>query len=249
MKPRFYSDQPIDPAAVDVTLEGPEHQHLSKVLRLRAGDEVQLFDGSGREFAAVIRECGRNASQLQIESCAEVDRELSFPLTLGVALPKGDRQQWLVEKCVELGVTKLTPLVTTRGVAQPHEKALVRLQKWIINASKQCRRNRLMQVTPAETVDQFFARGHQHTVLVMHPETHPQSAPPSVKSGDPSPIYVGIGPEGGFSDDEIDLARNSNCQLVSLGDRILRIETAALATVAALVYGERLWQRRQGEIV
>lgn len=248
MKPRFYSEQPIDPAASEVLLGGPEHQHLAKVLRLRVGDEVQLFDGSGREFSATIRECGRHDSRLKVDSCLEVDRELPFPLTLGVALPKGDRQQWLIEKCVELGVTRLTPLITTRGVAQPNEKSLVRLQKWIINASKQCRRNRLMQITPAETVDQFFQRGNQQTVLIMHPGNHPQSDALSVKSGDSSPINVGIGPEGGFSDDEITLAIDSNCEVISLGDRILRIETAALATVAALVYGEWLWQRRQSKI-
>ena len=148
--PRFFSVTPID--GDRAIIEGNELQHMAKVMRLKPGDTVALFDGSGMEFEATIDSIDRSSAQLDIVSATEVDRELPFELVVGVALPKGDRQQWLVEKCVELGVTQLVPLSTTRGVAQPKDKALQRLERWVVSASKQCRRNRLMQVAEANTV-------------------------------------------------------------------------------------------------
>ena len=235
MNPRFYSDDRIGSDSVDIS--GSEHQHMTKVMRLRAGDSVTLFDGSGIEFDATILDVGRQSTKLRIESSQEVNRELPFELTLGVALPKGDRQQWLVEKCVELGVTRLTPLTTVRGVAQPRYKALQRLERWIVAASKQCRRNRLMQVTTAETVDHFFARAIEHTVLVAHPDRDARTLPAAVAtSNNRDATFIAIGPEGGFADEEINQAKVAGCAIVSLGDRILRVETAALAIVASFVF-------------
>lgn len=211
---------------------------MTKVLRLKQGELVTLFDGSGREFAATIAKVARNSTQLAIAGVREVNRELAFQLTIGVALPKGDRQQWLVEKCVELGVSRLTPLIAARGVAQPKDKALQRLQRWIVSASKQSGRNRLMQVTDAETVEQFVAKAADRRVLWAHPD--PNARPLSealdgLRSEDA--IAVAIGPEGGFACDEVSLARSAGCQMVSLGERILRIETAAIAIAASLVLG------------
>ena len=137
---RFYSQQPISPDSHHV-LDGTEHQHLAKVLRMRAGDQVTLFDGLGSEFDATVLSVGRTSSELAIDAERVIDRELPFQLSLAVALPKGDRQQWLVEKAVELGVHELIPLETQFGVAQPGEKALQRVARWIVGASKQCGRN------------------------------------------------------------------------------------------------------------
>ena len=104
---RFFSDVPLGTGAV--WLQGDEAQHLLKILRAQVDDEVLLFDGGGAEYLARIVTCERHRAELELLERREVDRELSFSLQLGVALPKGDRQKWLVEKCVELGVTSITP--------------------------------------------------------------------------------------------------------------------------------------------
>ncbi|MDH3719733.1 MAG: RsmE family RNA methyltransferase, partial [Planctomycetota bacterium] len=103
MTQRFYSSLPIDSG--HVTLDGPEAHHLLHVMRLGVGAEIVLFDGLGAEFQGRVVDCRRSEVDVEVLARAEIDRELPFKLTLGVALPKGDRQRWLVEKAVELGVT------------------------------------------------------------------------------------------------------------------------------------------------
>lgn len=229
MNPRFFCEPMI--ASNEAELVGSEHQHLSKALRLKSGDAVTLFDGSGFEFEAEITDCSRNVTKLAILSREKVNRELPFQLTMAVALPKGDRQQWLVEKCVELGVTRLVPLATERGVAQPKDKALQRLQRWIIAASKQCRRNQLMEVVATQTVEQLVNEA-QEQLLFAHPSADQAFAQLQFEDD----VSIAVGPEGGFTDDEFELARAADCQTVSLGERILRIETAAIAMAAGVVF-------------
>src|SRR5690606_32869891 len=112
---RCYSHDRI--ASDQVTLDGSEAHHLLHVLRAAPGMSVTLFDGSGAEFEAEVAACKRSTIELRILQRREVDRELPYPLVLGVPLPKGDRQRWIVEKAVELGVTRLVPLITERSVA------------------------------------------------------------------------------------------------------------------------------------
>ena len=126
-------------------------------MRAKAGTRVTLFDGSGWEFDAVVQRTGRSEVELAIAGRQEIDREARIAVTLGVALPKGDRQKWLVEKVVELGVARLVPLETERGVAQPVENALERLRRGVIEASKQCGRNRLMEIAEPRAWREFLA--------------------------------------------------------------------------------------------
>src|SRR5687768_11687842 len=143
MSERFYSSQRI--TGDRATLDGPEAHHLLHVMRARVGDKVTLFDDSGAEFEATVESLGRSDAAVRILERREVDRDLPARLVVGVALPKGDRQRWLVEKLTELGVTELVPLATERGVAQPTASALDRLRRGVVEAAKQCGRNRLMQ--------------------------------------------------------------------------------------------------------
>ena len=153
-----------------VSLTGPEAHHLINVMRARQGAKVILFDGSGLEFLARVEQLGRSDVELTVLGREEVDRELPFVLTLGVALPKGDRQKWLVEKAVELGVGRVIPLKTQRAVAQPVQQALDRLRRSVIEASKQCGRNRLMEIAePLEFSDYVDATRHQPCRLLAHP--------------------------------------------------------------------------------
>ena len=149
---------------------GAEAHHLLHVMRARTGARVTLFDGSGWQFDAVVERTGRSEVELTITDRQEIDREAQVAVTLGVVLPKGDRQKWLVEKVVELGVARLVPLETERGVAQPRENVLERLRRGVIEASKQCGRNRLMEIAEPRAWQAFLMESPTVACrLVAHP--------------------------------------------------------------------------------
>ncbi|MFZ5830361.1 MAG: RsmE family RNA methyltransferase [Planctomycetota bacterium] len=236
MSDRYFSAAPI--GSERAVLEGPEAHHLLHVMRARAGDRLTLFDGSGDEFTAEVVECGRNTVEFAILEQHECDRELPFSLTLAVALPKGDRQKWLVEKATELGVTRLIPLETGRGVAQPGEAALVRMRRTVVEASKQCGRNRLMGLDPPQPWEAFIREpGDSATRLLAHPGLAEMSEVVG-QIHQAGAVTIAIGPEGGFTDDEVADALGAGWLAVDLGRRILRVETAAIA-FSAMVIGCR----------
>ena len=231
MTDRYFVQSPI--AADRAVLEGPEAHHLIHVMRAKPGAMVTLFDGSGLEFQASVESVGRSQVQLAILSRQEVDREAQAKIILGVALPKGDRQRWLVEKCTELGVAELAPLDTARGVAEGGEKSLERLRRSVVEASKQCGRTRLMQIAAVRSWTEFITSAKTGLRLVAHPGGAPaarilQQSLTAISQ----PVHIAIGPEGGLTDAEIELAKQHGWQPVDLGRRILRIETAAVALAA-----------------
>lgn len=227
MSHRFFVNNPIRSARA--TLVDSEAHHLIHVMRARPGDEIVLFDGSGAEFSGRVERLTRSEAEVHVVDRREVDLELPFQLTLAVALPKGDRQKWMVEKLVELGTTRLVPLETARGVAQPVNKALLRLRRAVVEASKQCGRNRLMEIsepTPFEAAVRDSPAGGLR-LIALPTATNPL---PQVASH----LHTIIGPEGGFTADELALAEQLSWQPVSLGNRILRIETAAVAVASCV---------------
>ncbi len=242
MSRRFFSEQPITTDVVQ--LDGPESHHLIHVMRAKVDDQVVLFDGTGDEFQASIEQVGRKQLVLRIVSRQTVDRELPFSLTLVVALPRGDRQEWLVQKAVELGVARLVPWQTQRSVARPNDKTLERLRRTVVEASKQCGRNRLMSIEAACGFGDYLSRSVPQTSLLAHIE----------RTGDPGPsvadplvdvpvagVQIGVGPEGGFSESEVQEALAAGWRPVGLGPRILRTETAALTLAAQVAF---VWQTR-----
>jgi 16S rRNA (uracil1498-N3)-methyltransferase len=237
MSKRFFVDQPI--AGEQAVLAGPEAHHLAHVMRAAVGDEITLFDGSGREFRARIERVGRNEIETSILEVLVVDRELAVLATLAVALPKGDRQAWLVEKAVELGVTRLVPVQTARGVAQPVEKALERLRRGVIEAAKQCGRNRLMEIATPQTWTDLVAstptniwRGFAHPGGQIRLGSVAMSSTLGSRIDD---YLFGVGPEGGFTDEEVAAAQAAGWQSIDLGPRILRVETAAILLAASVM--------------
>ena len=251
MTQRYFLDTPIG-QATSVLLQGSEAQHLTRVMRGKCGDRVELFDGSGWQWSAEIADVGRNEATLKILSTEEADLEPALALTVGIALPKGDRQKWIIEKLVELGVNTVIPLTTSRGVAQPVDKALVRLRNHVISASKQCGRNRLLEIGEVASLEAFLQRTAENRFIA-----HPKSAqmginntvaetPGEQEAGNISirdiqlelgDAVVAIGPEGGFSAEEATAAAQLQWKIVDMGPRILRIETAALAFAARLLVG------------
>jgi len=162
-----------------------------------------------------------------------VDRETTRRVTLAVALPKGDRQRWLVEKATELGAARLVPVVCERGVAQPNEKAQGRLRRTVVEASKQCGRNRLMEIAePVDWATLIDSTAGIPTRLIAHPGAA-TGTPNLLPEAD---AIVAIGPEGGFTPAEVDAALAAGWQTIDLGRRILRVETAALAVLARMVW-------------
>ncbi|HVX64571.1 MAG TPA: 16S rRNA (uracil(1498)-N(3))-methyltransferase [Pirellulales bacterium] len=232
MADRYYVETPIvgDRAVVS----GDEAHHLLHVMRAKVGQQATLFDGSGAEFSARVERLGRTEAELLILGRSEVDRELPHELTLAVALPKGDRQRWLVEKAVELGVTRLVPLETARGVAQPVDKALARLRRAVIEACKQCGRNHLMEIEPSRAWGEHCRERPAAAELRLVAD--PASPIPLRSAGidSASAVQAAIGPEGGWTAEELTLAEEHGWRRVRLGRRILRIETAALNLAAAV---------------
>ncbi len=255
MSNRYYTDRPIrfgPEDAPSITLSGGEAHHLIHVMRATAGDCVVLFDGSGAEFPSRIERVGRAEVELAVVGRREISRELPRRVTLAVSLPKGERQRWLVEKTVELGVAELVPLTTLRSVAQPVEQALQRLRRAVIEASKQCGRNRLMQVAePIDWPDFIQATRAEPQRLLAHPgrvrvarkpdyahpmrETRGKTSRTNASRRFPEPadrVLVAIGPEGGLAPEEVAIAEAAGWRLADLGPRILRTETAALLMAA-----------------
>ena len=243
MTDRYFTAPPIKGNAA--VLDGPEAHHAIHVKRAKPGDQIVLFDGSGAEFTAKVEAVRRDRVELSVLERVEIDRELPFELTLGVTLPKGDRQRWLVEKSVELGVTRLVPLVTSRSVAQATSGALTRLQRTVIEASKQCGRNRLAEIAEPQTWSHFLSWGPQDAVrLVAHPapsdaSTDAASQYDASATAPGRSVLLAIGPEGGFTDEELAAALSAGWTPIDLGPRILRIETAAIFLLALVLRGLR----------
>ncbi len=238
MANRYFVTPPINTDMV--TLAGPEAHHMIHVMRADTGAEVSLFDGSGAEVLARVIQIDRSQVKLKVLSRTDTDRESPIDVTLAVSLPKGDRQKWLVEKAVELGVRRIVPLRTARSVADSGEKALKRLGRTVIEASKQCGRNRLLQIGEPVSWSDFARFGDD--VRSCRLLAHPRSACPDGEADGhagpwlpenlPDRVILAVGPEGGFTGDEVALAMAADWRMIDLGPRILRIETAALVLVA-----------------
>jgi 16S rRNA (uracil1498-N3)-methyltransferase len=221
MAERFYVNSPLAPGPIQ--LQGPEAHHLATVCRLRTGAAVSLFNGDGREYPATVLAVTRKHVELQILAVESPDRELPFRLELAAPLPKGDRAAFLVEKLTELGVTSFVPLQTQRSVVHPREAKLEKLQRQVIEASKQCGRNRLMQIGELTEWSAYCQREDLPQLRIL---AHPGGAGESWPAG--RDIALAVGPEGGWTESEVELAQHAGWQMVGLGPRILRIETAAL---------------------
>lgn len=235
MPSRYFSDDPIPwPTEGTVRLVDNEAHHFLHVMRGKIGDRLTLFDGSGAEFEAEVTKTTRREVMLAVLSREEVDREPGVELTLGVAIPKGDRQKVLVEKLTELGVARLVPLVTERSVAAPKASGLEKLRRAVVEASKQCGRNRLMVIDEPVPLAEFLASTEADRRLIAHPYGGTAVEPPAAGT-----IAVAVGPEGGFSDSEVATARDAGWAPLTLGRSILRIETAAIGAAAILACGRK----------
>lgn len=233
---RFYCEDSLENPSVELT--GPEAHHLAHVLRMKAGEQVILFDGRGSEAVAEIGAVSRRSVELRIVERRHSPDEPGPTVILGTAVGKGDRFRWLVEKATELGVERLVPLTTARSVVDPRESKLEKMRQTVIAACKQSGRNRLMEIAPVTAWNDFVSGAFPGAAcLVAEPAGEPAAAlVPLLDTG--SPIVIAVGPEGGLTDAELAAAVENGARLVSLGPRILRVETAAVALAAfCLLHG------------
>ena len=232
MSERFFT--PAPPTGSHAVLEGDEARHLTRVLRAKVGDAVSLFDGKGRQWPARVASLGRDRVELDAGEPQADPPPHGIPLTVAVALPKGERQKWMVEKLTELGVARLMPLETTRGVAEATASAQARLERVVIEACKQCGRNTLMEIAAGLPLDRLLAEVPTGAcVVIAHPGGRPLDAtivPPTTTE-----LIAMVGPEGGFTDEELCIADQAGVIRISLGPHILRVETAAIALAARFV--------------
>lgn len=221
-----------------VSLDFEQTRHLRDVLRLRKCEKVRVFDGEGNEFFCEIETIAKRETLLKfIEKTSPPAPESGLDLTLAVALLKGEKFDLVVQKAVELGASKIIPLNTRRADVKfaGAEKKLERWRKIVIDATKQCGRAKLMHIEKPTQFEEFinFSPTHRREgkSLVLFAERGGEDfsqIKPNQKT------IVVIGSEGGWEDSEIEAARENNFQIVTLGGRILRAETAAISIAAIL---------------
>lgn len=235
MSPRFFCPVPLAPGAV-IELPEPLAHHAVHVLRLRSGDQLVLFDGTGGEYPARLEAAGRQVRAV-LGPWRDAERESPLDLTLAQALPAGEKMDWVVQKAVELGVARIAPVVCARSVVRlAGERARRREEHWrqvMIAACEQCGRNRLPQLAPLAELADFLALAApqlQAARLLLAPggDQFLRDIAPG------TPVMLLVGPEGGFTEGEEAAALAAGFRRLSLGPRVLRTETAGLAALAAL---------------
>lgn len=243
MNPRFFCPDGLLPAS-DMPLPAAVAHHAERVLRLAVGDPVTLFDGQGGECAASILAFGREALA-RLGPRLAIECESPLQITLVQALASGDKMDWIVQKAVELGVAAVQPVAAERSVLKlAGERADKRVAHWqqvAVAACEQSGRNRVPVVGEILPLAKYLARPFDGTRLILAPGADGALAR---KARPDRPVAILIGPEGGWSPAELDLAARAGCAPLALGPRVLRTETAGLAALAAM---QTMWGDFPGE--
>ncbi len=231
---RFYCERLKRPA---VELVGGEAHHLYNVCRLKIGDEVELFDGAGVLATALIEKATSKSVLLKIVDLEKIEKPDKPEIVIAVSCPKGERFDWLMEKCTELGVDRITPVIFERTVKQPRNpKAVERWRNIAIAAAKQCRRIFLPQIDALIPFSKALPtlKKQYSEAEIMVGSLEPKSPALITQQLGTKDIVAVIGPEGGITEGEKTLLENCGAKFVRLTDTVLRVETAALAFAAVL---------------
>lgn len=230
---RFYI-QPTEKEENQVLLRGAEARHLVTVLRYSIGREIELFDGTGRVFRAVIRNIHNKEVSLEIVS-EYFFRDTAPHVSVGQALLKGTKMDFLIQKATELGIHAIHPFISDYCANRWHAKKIQRWQKITLEACKQCGRPRPLICHPMQTFSAMLNTADSHETKLIFWENESVSLTEKLSPGKES-VFMLVGPEGGFSEKEIEEARDQGFQPVSLGRRILRAETAAFCAMSIVQY-------------
>ena len=234
--PRIYVPHPLQPGR-DIELPTQAGEHIARVLRLEHGHPIVLFNGDGREFDATLSSLAKRAVTATVTAVRDVDRESPLALTLAQGIARGEKMDWILQKATELGVARIAPIVTERTeVKLDEERAERRMLHWnsvIAGACEQCGRARLPQLEPPLRLDRWLAGLEETTALRLALLPGGDVAPQALPTLTDGAVLC-VGPEGGFSDNDVALLRLAGFTGLRLGPRILRTETAGIAALAAL---------------
>ena len=245
---RIYQNIPLQENS-SVQLDGKAAHHLINVLRIKADAPLIVFNGQGGEFTAVVQVVARKNVSIKIENFINVTRESLFKIHLLQSLVRSEKMDFIMQKACELGVSAITPVITefcnVKLTADMLEKKHQHWQNILINACEQCERNQLPILHPATKFADVLRLAQEKEKFILHPDNHNSAQKQTFLAATYQPsngCTILIGPEGGFSKEEVTLAQKNNFKTLSLGPRILRTETAALTAVAIL-------QARYGDLV
>ncbi len=247
MSEQYYLDPACSTiAGSEAVLGGDDAHHFVRVMRGKIGDEIRLFDGKGLSYRSVVETITKSGIRVKILETDSTSTESPVRLTIATALPKGDRQKFLVEKLTELGVARLIPLHCERGVSKVDAGVLERLRRQVVEASKQSRRTVLMEIDTEKSLQElgdFTGRK-----FLPHPVAEGDLGQTTFSADFfehvDNEVLVAVGPEGGFTQTETVIALKQGFVPVDLGPRILRTETACFAIASMLLLGSRVAGRR-----
>lgn len=233
--PRFFVDEPV---ADFFEITGEDAAHIMKSLRMRCG-EMLILCHNGIDYHCKITNFSKDAVRVELINAEKCDSEPNVKVTLFQGLPKGDKMDLIVQKAVEVGVTAIVPVFTSRCVSKPDEKSLQKkIQRWqkiALEAAKQSGRGCIPKIFPALSFKDavFLAQNNDKIVLFYENGGEPLK---EILNGKSDSVSVFVGPEGGFEVFEVDEVKSSGGKICSLGKRILRTETAAIVSVAFTIY-------------
>lgn len=237
--PRFYCDRPLE-TGLQLQLPDALARHV-QVLRLKVGDVVTIFNGSGGEYIGTLTHADKKSVEVMLKTFSAREAEPAHAITLAQGLPEGAKMDWIVEKAVELGATGLQPLLCSRSVVRlDEERAAKKMAHWrgiMGAAAEQCGRNRLPALAAPLRFDQWIDQPAVHRRILLSPRAG-DSLASWARHQPPQAITLVVGPEGGWSDDEERLALRHGALCLGMGERILRTETAGIAALAGL---QALW--------
>ena len=238
--PRFYVPEPkIEDGMMRVT--GEEVNHIRRVLRLRAGDKISVFDGLSKEYHGTIADEGPSSVLIRIESTSAPQRESSLEITLAQSLLKGEKMDYVIQKATELGAREMIPFLSSRSIPLLDKSGTLkrhhRWEKIAVEASKQCGRVVLPRIAPLQDYAEMIQGASQASLRLILWEREGIRLKEALKdSAGKNQIFFVIGPEGGFSGEEVQHARENGFVPVTMGERILRAETASLSLLSILQY-------------
>ena len=231
--PRIYTGQVLV-ANSPLELEAGPSTHIARAMRMRAGDQLTLFNGRGGEYTACVSAVDKKTVTVDIGAYCDTGTESPLAIHLGIAISRGDRMDWVVQKATELGVQRVSPLLTERTEvklkADRAEKKVLHWQQVAIAACEQCGRNTVPKIEPLQSLPSWVSTTEADCKLVLHHRALVETGNGST----PSTIALLIGPEGGLSPAEISLAESACYQALRLGPRVMRTETAPLVAMAIL---------------
>ena len=233
--PKFFTS-PYCITDDSLKIVGEDVSHIARVLRMSPGDSIIVCDGEGNDYDAEITEITKDCVLAKIISRYTCLAEPSVKVTFFQALPKQGKMEYIIQKCTELGVSKIVPVYTKRCIVKPSDKT-ERWSKVAESAAKQCGRGVVPEVCPTISLDEALAQMSTYDCALMPYECEEQTRLKDVISGKSfKTVSIFIGPEGGFDPSEVQKALSCNIKTVTLGKRILRTETAGSAVLPIIMY-------------